>query len=74
MSRSALFTINRERPTDLAADMAGTWTKRGDTITFDQVSTTFVSEVPWILETFFLSVADSFDGNFYDVVLERIFQ
>ena len=59
---------------ELTANMAGSWVKRGDTITFNQVSTTFVSEVPWILDPLFLTAADSFDGNFYDVVLERIFQ
>lgn len=59
---------------DLTADMAGNWTKSGDTIRFSQVSQTFVSEVPWILTPEMLTTADSVDGSFYEVELTRIFR
>lgn len=61
-------------PEDLTADMAGTWVKRGDTIQFNQIMRTFVSEIPWILSPETLTAADSFEGSFYDVELERVFK
>jgi hypothetical protein len=60
--------------TDLTADMAGNWNKNGDTIRFNQISQTFVSEVPWILTPEMLTTADSVDGSFYDVELTRFFR
>lgn len=60
--------------TDLTADMAGTWTKIGDTVRFNQVSQTFVSEVPWVLTPEMLTTADSVDGSFYEVELTRFFR
>lgn len=59
---------------DLTADMAGNWTKSGDTIRFNQVAQTFVSEVPWILTPEMLTTEDSVDGSFYEVELTRIFR
>lgn len=61
-------------PEDLTADLAGTWVKRGDTIQFNQITRTFVSEIPWILSPETLTAADSFEGSFYDVELKRVFR
>jgi hypothetical protein len=60
--------------TDLTADMAGNWSKSGDTIRFNQIARTFVSEVPWILTPEMLVTASSVDGSFYDVELTRLFR
>lgn len=60
--------------TDLTADMAGNWSKSGDTIRFNQIARTFVSEVPWILTPEMLVTADSVDGSFYDIELTRFFR
>ncbi len=60
--------------TDLTADMAGNWTKNGDTIRFNQIAQTFVSEFPWILTPDMLTTADSVDGSFYEVELTRFFR
>lgn len=60
--------------TAVTADMAGIWTKSGDTIRFNQVAQTFVAEVPWILTPEMLTTADSVDGSFYEVELSRIFR
>jgi hypothetical protein len=54
--------------------MAGNWSKSGDTIRFNQIARTFVSEVPWILTPAMLVTADSVDGSFYDIELTRFFR
>ncbi len=59
---------------DLTADMAGSWSKTGDTVRFSQVSRTFVSEVAWLLTPEMLLAADSSNGSFYDVELTRVFR
>ena len=58
---------------DVNANMAGSWMKSGDTLRFNQVSQTFVSEFDWILTAENLTAADSVNGSFYDIVLIRMF-
>ncbi len=58
---------------DLTAELAGTWVQRGDTVLFDHSTTTFVSEVAWVISAENLSTSDSYDGAEYDVVLVRVF-
>lgn len=58
---------------DLTADLAGTWVQRRDTVQFDHSTTTFVSEVAWVISAENLSTSDSYDGAEYDVVLVRVF-
>ncbi len=59
--------------TDFSANLAGSWIKKGDTIRFNEVSLSFVSDLDWILTPETLSAADSVDDSFYDIVLTRIF-
>ncbi len=61
------------RGNDFTARLAGSWIKRGDTIRFNEVSLTFVSDFDWILTPENLSAADSVDGSFYDIILTRMF-
>lgn len=56
---------------DIDADLTGTWTLQGSTVTFDQPGDTFIRDVPFSVSHNRLSAEGIFDGNTIAVVLTK---
>ncbi len=57
---------------DLEADLAGTWTLSGSTVTFDQAADTFIRDLEFTAGEDVLDGEDTFDDVTIQLVLSRI--
>jgi hypothetical protein len=60
-----------EDGSDLDADLAGTWTLKGDTVRFTHEADTFVRDMPFLVKEGKLEGDHTFDGTRIQIVLER---
>jgi hypothetical protein len=56
---------------DFEADLAGTWTLEGSTVTFNQTTDTFIGEVEFTAERDRLTAEDTGSGQTVRLVLEK---
>jgi hypothetical protein len=67
-----LFVPNgAEDGSDLDADLAGTWSLTGSTVTFDQAADTFIPDVEFTAERDRLTGQDTFSGATIRLVLSK---
>jgi hypothetical protein len=57
---------------DLDADLTGTWTITGNTVTFDHPTETFVSDVPFTAERDRLTAEGTFEGAVIRATLTKV--